>query len=91
MRDLQARSTPYNMPGGAQGYTSFDNYTDSTWPDWPVPVYQCLPRGVSLIEAQGCALKELIQEPVLKVLADSSASNSHLDLSCPPCVLYGLK
>ena len=28
------RSTPFSMPGGALGFTSFDNYTDKAWPDW---------------------------------------------------------
>jgi hypothetical protein len=51
------RSTPTTAYGAA-GFDSFDNYSspDHRFPEWPVPVYQCLPQGLRIVQALGAQL-----------------------------------
>ena len=51
------RSTP-TTAYGATGFDSFDNYSspDHTFPEWPVPVYQCLPQGLRVVQSLGAQL-----------------------------------
>lgn len=45
------RSTPTTVHGGAQGFYNFDNYSAFPFPPWDVAPYQCLPRGIKLLES----------------------------------------
>jgi len=54
------RSTPTGAYSGLRKYPNFDNYSSHTFPSWPVPVYQCLPRGLERVEEMGKQLKDEI-------------------------------
>jgi hypothetical protein len=61
------RSTP-TSGYGAPGYSQFDNYSTQPthhFPAWPVPVYQCLPHGIDLVQAAGRQLSASFPTPVI--------------------------
>lgn len=71
-----ARSTPYNVYG-AKAYSNVDNYTSTPFPAWPVAAYQCLPRGIDIIEHLGTQFLELGLECPVSLTYDASAQRDH--------------
>lgn len=57
------RSTPMSVYGGTSEYPSLNNYSASPLPDWGVPTYHCLPRGIDLVTTFGKNLKGMFPTP----------------------------
>lgn len=70
------RSTPFTV-SGAKGFDSFDNYSAQAWPEWGVPVFQCLPQGLKVVEHVGSQLKGSFAQPLHGPLVDSSAKRDN--------------
>ena len=68
-----ARSTPTNI--WEPKFKSFDNYTSPAhhpFPKWPVETYQCLPRGITILEEAAKSLLASVPLPrPLSVIADA--------------------
>ena len=69
------RSTPFTVYGDP-AYTNIDNYTARTFPEWSVPEYECLPRGLELLQAAGEQIFPSLPTPV-KFRIDSSAKRDN--------------
>lgn len=66
-----ARATPWTLTGGAPGFPYYNNYSEELFPTWPVPAYQCLPRGNQIVQAFGKNMVSSIAQP-LTVFVDST-------------------
>lgn len=69
------RSTPTSAYG-APGYDQFNNYSSHQFPSWPVPVYQCLPHGIDILQSAGKQIGPSLPSPVVfKVDTDAKRDN----------------
>lgn len=66
------RSTDDGTLFGRPNLTHFDNYSHTSWPEFPVPAMYCLPRGADIIVGEGKWLKAhgQLHEPI-RVIADA--------------------
>ena len=71
------RSTPTSAYG-APGFNEFNNYSSPQhqFPTWPVPVYQCLPRGLVLNQAAGKQILSSLPTPIV-FKVDTSAKRDN--------------
>ena len=79
------RSTPTSAYG-APGYNDFNNYSSHQFPKWPVPVYQCLPHGLTLVQAAGKQIGPSLPSPVV-FKVDTSAQR---DIDTANSLLVGM-
>jgi hypothetical protein len=71
------RSTPTSAYG-ADGFDNFDNYSSPAhqFPSWPVPVYECLPKGIELLKDAGKTSGPSLPSPIL-FKVDTSAKRDN--------------
>jgi hypothetical protein len=65
------RTTPFSLDGEVFPY--FNDYSGRPFPDWKYPAWQCVPRGLDIIAAEGEFLrdKQVFALPLIKVVSDA--------------------
>jgi hypothetical protein len=65
------RTTPFTLDG--EFFPNFNNYSSRPFPEWSYPAWQCVPRGLDMIAAQGAYLrdKQALAPPLIKVVSDA--------------------
>ena len=81
-----ARATPMLIDAGPTDFPYLDNYSKIPFPAWGVPAYDCLPRGLQLLETFGENLKA--RGFPLPVVA--TADNTERDKATAEALLKGL-
>ena len=55
----------------------FQNFTNRTFPGWPVEVYQCLPKGIELMRKVGSSISTSLPQGPVEFEVDTSAKRDN--------------
>ena len=71
------RSTPTSAYSGIADFDDFQNFTNKTFPKWPVEVYQCLPKGLELLRKVGSSIASQLPRGVVQFEVDTSCKRDN--------------